>query len=125
MPSSMRIPYSSAEYLRGQLLQLQHHYALVGDDALVAASLTESPALYSLLEEAVEPLRAAFGENKLLRLEALESDEGSILRVIVQLPCEAENAAELMHRFKSNWWLRNCSRSNASLVFDYETGDDL
>jgi hypothetical protein len=104
-------------------LQLQQWYALVSEDCLITAALAEAPSLYRLLKEAVEPLRLAFGERKLLQLEALESDEGNILRVVVKLPFDTERPAALMRRFKQGWWLKNCSRSEASLVFDYETGN--
>ena len=65
---------------------------------------------------------AAFGENALLQLEALETDEeGAILRVVVNLPSATDAPADLMRGFKRDWWFQHCSRSGASLVFDYET----
>jgi hypothetical protein len=104
---------------------LRKLYALAGDDDTTIAALTEWPTLYLLLTDAIEPLRRAFGEKKLLQLEALNFDdeEGSILRVLIRLPSDTPRPAELMHRFQEDWWLNNCSRSHASLVFDYETGN--
>ena len=106
---------------RSQLLQLHQFYAVVSQNSLVAETLTDFPALFLLLKEAVEHLNLAFGK-RLLQLEALQSDEGSILRV-VKLPLGTEKPAERMRNFKRAWWFKNCSRSDASLVFDYETGD--
>ena len=129
MPSLKEIPSSSAVLrssdARGRLLDLQRHYALVSDESLIAVALEEVPALYALLKDAAEPLRLAFGEGNVLQLEALESDEGIILRVMVILPSRTENGADLMRGFQRSWWLKNCSRAEASLVFDYEIGDGV
>jgi hypothetical protein len=52
----------------------------------------------------------------------LETDEeGAILRVVVNLPSATDAPADLMRGFKRDWWFQHCSRSGASLVFDYET----
>jgi hypothetical protein len=110
--------------LRAQLMNIQLDYALVSDERLITEVLADVPTLYSLLKAAVQPLRLTFGETKLLlQIEALESDEDTILRVMVRLPSDTAQPAELMRTFKRDWWLQNCSRSEASLVFDYETGD--
>jgi hypothetical protein len=42
---------------------------------------------------------------------------------VVKLPPSIEKPAELMRRFKRDWWLGIGSRSEASLVFDYEIGN--
>jgi hypothetical protein len=71
------------------LSSLQRYYTLLSDDGPIIDALTASPPLYSLLRDAVEPLRHAFGERKSLQLEALESgDEGSILRVGGQIAAQ-------------------------------------
>jgi len=113
----------SAVILEGQVQELRHYYALLSDDAHIGAAFQDVPALFSLLKSAVEPLRSTFGDERLFQLEALESDEGTILRVIAKLPHDIGNAAELMSKFNRDWWVDNCARSKASLVFDYETGD--
>ena len=109
--------------LRNQLRELRRSYALLSDDKLIATTIRDAPALFSLLTMAIKPLHAAFGEAKLLQLEALESDEGTMLRVIVKLLYRAENAVQMMGEFNRNWWIDNCARSKASLAFDYESGD--
>lgn len=106
--------------IRQQIQTLQSHYTFISSDDLIAKALTEVSALYQLLNEAVEALRRAFGENTELQLEALESDEeGSILRALVSVRPHMENPATLMRGFQQNWWFEHCSRSEASLVFDY------
>jgi hypothetical protein len=107
-----------------QLRTLKQHYASISDDDLIIEAMGDVPALYLLLKEAVEPLRSAFGEKALLQLEALEAEEeGIILRVVVNLPSTIDPPAELMRGFKRDWWFQHCSRSQAALVFDYETGN--
>ena len=117
-------PRPSARLFREQLVQLQQFYAIKSSDRLIIETLEDVPVLFSLLRDAVEPLRSAFGEKKLLKLEAVEApDEGRILRVIVRLPAVTPRPADLMRGFKRNWWLNKCARSHASLVFDYEIGN--
>ncbi len=122
-PYTQDWPQGDTPLLREQLINLQRDYTLVSNTSLITDVLADVPALYSLLQQAVRPLRLTFGERKLLLLEALESDEDTILRVLVKLPSDTTRPAELMRGFKRDWWLKNCSRSQASLVFDYETGN--
>ncbi len=106
-----------------QLNNLQRSYTFLTDAAGIAEVLAQVPPLYSLLDAAVESLHVAFGDRKLLLLEALTSDEDTVLRVIVKLSQDTETPAALMRKFKLDWWFKNCSRSEASLVFDYEIGN--
>ena len=109
-----------------RLHTLKQYYTSISEDDPIMEALGAVPALYFLLQEAVGPLRCAFGEKALLQLEALETDEeGTILRVVVNLPSATDEPAELMRGFKRDWWFQHCSRSQASLVFDYETGNGL
>jgi hypothetical protein len=109
-----------------QLRTLKRYYASISEDGLIMEALGEVPALYLLLKEAVGPLRAAFGDEALLQLEALETDEeGTILRVVVHLPSATDAPAERMRGFKRDWWFQRCSLSQASLVFDYERANGL
>lgn len=105
------------------LKNLQKHYAFISSVDTVRDVLSKVPTLYSLLKEAVQPLRRVFGEKKFLHLETLETDEDTTLRVVVKLPSDTTNPAELMRKFKHDWWLANCARSQASLVFDYGIGN--
>ena len=106
-----------------QLTNLQRSYTFLTDAASIAEVLAQLPALYSLLNAAVGPLRVAFGDRKLLLLEALTSDDDAVLRVIVKLSQDTEKPSALMRKFKLDWWFKKCSLSEASLVFDYEIGN--
>jgi hypothetical protein len=108
-----------------QLAHLRREYTFGGNASLISEVLADVPALYPLLTEAVSPIQAAFGQEKRLHLEALESDDDKVLRVIIRLPLNTPRAGDLMRQFKQEWWLENCSRSEASLVFDYETGNGI
>ena len=114
-------PGPSPHLILEHLFQIRQSYAVVGETGVLKAALEQLPTLYPLLREAVGPLQNAFGSGKLLQLEPLESDDGVVLRVIVKLPSGTNAPAEMMRQFKKDWWLKNCSRSGASLVFDYET----
>ena len=105
-----------------QLHSLESSYTLLSDGFLIADVLANVPVLYILLQEAVEQLHRVFGKGKLLQLEALASDD-TVLRVIVKLSKDTAEPAALMRKFKRDWWLKNCSQSEASLVFDYEIGN--
>ena len=118
-----RQPEETLQSMSEQLITLQRSYTFLCEDSLIADALAQVPSLYSLLKAAVEPLRIAFGESKLLQLEALVSDDDTVLRVIVKLSHGIEKPAALMRKFKLDWWFKNCSRSEASLVFDYEIGN--
>jgi hypothetical protein len=106
-----------------QLTNLQRSYTFLTDAAGIAEVLAQVPPLYSLLDAAVRPLRVAFGDKNLLLLEALTSDDDTVLRVIVKVSQDVETPEALMRKFKLDWWFKNCSRSEASLVFDYEIGN--
>jgi hypothetical protein len=118
-------PEAECQATEERLNTLRRFYTLASDDAPIADVLEQVTSLYSLLIEAVDPLRAVFGDGKLLELESLASDEDTVLRVVVKLLRRTENAGALMRKFKQDWWFKNCSRSEASLVFDYEIGDDF
>ncbi len=102
---------------------LEQHYALIGPPDVIAYALDEVPALYSLLEEALAPLNRAFGEDKTLLLQGLQSEEDTVLRVIALLPAGTPKPEEMMRQFDRDWWYANCARSDASLAFDYGTAD--
>lgn len=103
---------------------LRKQYTLKDKDCDYEEALSETPKLYPLLNEAIAPLRATFPANTIYRLEALRDDD-AMIRVVVKVPAERGDAAEMMKSFKQNWWYRNSYRSNAALIFDYETGDGV
>jgi hypothetical protein len=94
-----------------QLFNLQRSYTFLSDGFLIADVLAKVPVLYILLKEAVEQLHCVFGQDD------------TVLRVMVKLSKDTETPAALMRKFKQDWWLKNCSQTEASLVFDYEIGN--
>ena len=103
-----------------QLLALQKYYTFLDSDPIIIKFLDEEPALYLLLGEAVEPLRSAFGKRCILQARVVSSDEDSLLKVAVQLPASFGDPESALRSFDQDWWLNNCHRSGAGLVFDYE-----
>ena len=49
-----------------QLRAVQQHYTILDDDSAIRELFAMEPELYSLLIEAVEPLRHAFGNKRLI-----------------------------------------------------------
>lgn len=131
MPDLVKIPWSQAPIQQPQetsqsseqLATLQRLYTFLSDASLISDVMERVPILYILLKEAVDRLHRVFGKGKLLQLEALASDDDTVLRVIVKLSKDTETPPALMRKFKQEWWLKNCSQSEASLVFDYEIGN--
>lgn len=109
-----------------QLRALHQHYTILDDDRTVIGLLETEPVLYSLLIEAVEPLRRAFGDKRIIHVRVQSSDEDSILKVAVQLPADFGGDGEsALQSFDEKWWLNNCRRSGGALVFDYEMHDAI
>ena len=69
-----------------QLRTLYQHYTILDNDHTVTELLATEPALYSLLIDAVEPLKHAFGDKRLVYIRVQSSDEDSMLKVAVRLP---------------------------------------
>jgi hypothetical protein len=104
-----------------QLRILQQHYLIMDSSSLISELLGEDAALFTLLVEAVRPLRTAFGENRLLQVRVQHSDDDSLLKVAVQLPGDfGDDPESALRSFDREWWLENCHRSGGALVFDYE-----
>ena len=109
--------------LTTQVRALQKRYTIVDADILITDVLSEHRSLYSLLIEAVKPLHETFGEQYVLQLRAQLTDEGSLLRAVVQLPQTFDDPETALRGFDTDWWLNNCHRSGGALVFDYEIQD--
>jgi hypothetical protein len=104
-----------------QLQILHRYYAIMDDDRPIIELLQEEPELHSLLLDAVEPLRQAFGDKRLIYIRVQTCDEDSILKVAVRLPANFDDDPECaLQAFDEAWWLKNCHRSGGALVFDYE-----
>jgi hypothetical protein len=109
-----------------QLRALQQHYTILDDDSAISKLFAMEPELYSLLIEAVEPLRHAFGDKRLIYARIESSDEDSLLKVTVRLPANfGDKPEDALQTFDEEWWLHNCHRSGGALVFDYEMQDAI
>jgi hypothetical protein len=105
------------------LRSLQEHYMILDSEDSIEL-LQQQPSLFRLLIEAVEPLRMAFGNDHILQLRVLHSDEGILLKIAVLLPSNfSDDPEQALHSFDVEWWLNNCHHSNGALVFDYEIQD--
>jgi hypothetical protein len=109
-----------------QLRILHQHYTILSDDRTIIELLAAERALYSLLLDAVAPLRQAFGDKRLIYIRVQSSDEDSILKITVRLPAHFGDDPEgALQAFDEAWWLNNCHRSRGTLVFDYEMPDAI
>ncbi len=119
---SFRAPTSQ---VYNELRLLQGYYTFLDRDAIVIEFLKDEMPLYLLLIDAVDPIQSVFGKHCNLHAKVLSSDEDSLLKVAVQLPASFEDPQGALRSFEQNWWLNNCHRSGAGLVFDYEIQDAL
>jgi hypothetical protein len=77
--------------------------------------------LRQMLEEAVEPLKAAFGQTAIRVLKLVTDEEGSqTLYCLVMVPDSLENARHSLDSFDRQWWLERCGPVAGKLNFDYE-----
>jgi len=110
---------SAGQTATSRLRALQQHYQIADNGCGVSGLLDEEPSAFSLLMDAVEPLRNAFGV-RVLHLRVQYSEDAGLLKVGVQLPIEFDDPEQALQSFDRSWWLDNCNRSGGPLVFDYE-----
>jgi len=91
-----------------RLQALRQFYTPVGAADQIISRLAEAPALYKLLSKAVQHIHAEFSDAVILQLNALESDEDVLIKVVILSPLGMEEAT-----------LNNCHRSPSAIVFDY------
>jgi hypothetical protein len=131
VPDLVKIPMASPEMpqhrdYEAQLRALRQHYTILDSSRSLIEFLGQEPALYALLAEAVQHLKDAFGERRLVQVRLQASDDGSLLKAAVQLPADfGDDPERALQSFDEEWWLKNCSRSGGSLVFDYEIRDAI
>jgi hypothetical protein len=102
---------------------LSRDYAMLSSGDEIAEVIMQWPVVATLLREAIPYLREAFGEEGLLQLEAVSSDEGGTLRAVVRLLDFEGDAEAALDEFTKSWWIGNCHRAGASIAFDYESQD--
>ena len=119
-------PYKQTQpnrYLADQLPNLQREYTIVDSEGDVIELLAEHSTLFRLLVDAVQPLKSAFGENRLFLVRVQHSEYDSLLEIAVQLPADFPDPETALRSFDTGWWVNNCQRSCGALVFDYEIQD--
>jgi hypothetical protein len=95
-------------------------YEIADERDEVMEFIGETPVLADLLLEAVPPLRKAFGGDKVRKLRMVAGGGEAMLVVSVTWPGSEESAEAAREKFLDDWWLANCHRAEADLIFDYE-----
>jgi len=120
-------PHFDVGWVKDAVKILAKDYAVAGPDELIVDVLSEEARIFSILREAAPHLHGVFGDTRILRLEAIEGDEGPLLRVVVVLNDNQGDDPEVsLDRFNHEWWIDNCHRGSGILAFDYEiTNGDI
>jgi hypothetical protein len=114
------IPYSQIEYTAVFPLEQLKNFYIFEDHSAVTAFI-EQNRLRGLLEQAREPLNAAFGEAALKKLTLVTDDEGSkTLFCLVRVPGDMQEARRALRSFDQRWWLGRSTQAAAKLNFDFE-----
>jgi hypothetical protein len=84
--------------------------------------LARRSVIVAILREAVVPLRSAFGQDTLFRLE-LSVDEYEVATVycVVVWRGSVKSAAQAFESFSEGWWLDHMTPATNDLVFIYRT----
>lgn len=91
------------------------------EDHSAVTAFIEQNRLRGLLEQAREPLNAAFGEAALKKLTLVTDDEGfKILFCLVRVPGDMQEARRALRSFDQRWWLGRSAQAAAKLNFDFE-----
>ena len=110
-----------------KLGRLKNHFEIMDGEDEILKILASDDDFFSVLVESVEPLQNAFGKDRVLQIRVQIHDDGDVMvKVAPQLPIAfADHAEPALDSFDEQWWLKNCHRSNGSLVFDYEFQDAI
>lgn len=89
-------------------------------DSTVDTFLEHHRATRTVLRQAIDPLKVAFGPDKMLSLEISKDEDGSeTLYAIAFWPGDAVSASHALHRFLETWWLHRMSAATIDLAFAY------
>jgi hypothetical protein len=90
-------------------------------DDTVDRFLADHPALSGILREALEPLRASFGADKVFRLEvSIDEDDSKMLYAVALCRETVRAAAQSLDRFVESWWLDHMTPNTMDLAFIYK-----
>jgi hypothetical protein len=107
-----------------EVANIARNYTITGDEQAVFSVIRQGRDLGPLLVEAVTPLRRSFGDSVPLRLKLLiGGEEEPSLVALAIIPTAFPEPEEALSQFDKGWWLDNCHRAGAMVVFDYEFQD--
>jgi hypothetical protein len=108
------------EARRGSALKgLEDGYVI--DDRPAVEAFIEQNRLRGLLQQAREPLNAAFAEWAVKKLTLAEDDEGfTTLFCLVLIPGDMRAARLALKSFDEHWWLARSAQPRGKLNFDFE-----
>ena len=91
------------------------------DDRPAIAAFIGQNRLRGLLQQAREPLNAAFGEGTVKKLSLMEDDEGfETLFCLILIPGDMPKARLALRSFDEQWWLARSGQAGGKLNFDFE-----
>jgi hypothetical protein len=91
------------------------------DDRLAVHAFIRRNRLRDLLQQAREPLNAAFGEGAVKKLTLAEDDEGfTTLFCLILVPGDMVAARLALKSFDEHWWLARSGQARGKLNFDFE-----
>ena len=106
--------------LDDQISNLQREYGFP-DSEVVKDFLVNHRAIRSVLQDAIPQLRETFGEDRIFNLEVSKDEDGCETMYAVAI-CRGDVrcAAEALHNFVENWWLRRMNAATSDLAFIYK-----
>ncbi len=91
------------------------------DDRPAVAAYIGQNSLREVLEQAREPLNAAFGQGTVKKLTLSEDDEGfAALFCLILIPGDLPSAKLALRSFDEQWWLARSGQAGGKLNFDFE-----
>ena len=91
------------------------------DDRPAVAAFIRQHRLRRLIQQAREPLNAAFGEGAVKKLTLVEDDEGTrMLFCLILIPGDMREARLALKSFDERWWLTRSGQAGSKLNFDFE-----
>lgn len=101
------------------LKELEDGYVI--DDRPAVAAFIGQNRLRGILQQAREPLDAAFGEATVKKLTLTEDDEGfETLFCLILIPGDMPKARLALKSFDEQWWLARSGLAGGKLNFDIE-----
>lgn len=111
---------ASQQAFTKELDQLKTLYVFPPGNAL-DVFLANHRSLVTVLRDAVNPLKDAFGAKSIFRLElSIDDDDSTMLYGVAVCHSTVREAAEALDRFEEDWWLDHMTRDTVDLAFTYK-----